>query len=142
MRLGGVVVDASVGVLAHSDGDVAAHAVADAVLGCAALGDLGEHFPSSDPRWEDFDSLELLRMCVGMATEGGLHPLFCDLTVICQRVRIAPHREAIRAGLAAALGLDSGRVSVKATTTDGLGFLGAGEGVAALAVVTAQVVAP
>ncbi len=140
LLLGGVAVDDRQGVEATSDGDVAAHAVADAVLGAARLGDLGAHFPSDDPRWLGADSLDLLREAVRMAAEVGVRPQFVDVTVIVQEVRIAPHRGAIAAGLAEAVGLPAAAVSVKATTTDGLGFLGQGEGVAVVAVVTATVV--
>jgi 2-C-methyl-D-erythritol 2,4-cyclodiphosphate synthase len=134
--LGGVVVDQSRGVDATSDGDVAAHAVCDALLGAAALGDLGQHFPSSDPRWSGVSSLDLLRTVVSMAADVGVVATFVDVTVVAQSVRVSPHREAIRSGLAGALGLDVGAVSVKATTTDGLGLVGRGEGIAAMAAVT------
>lgn len=135
--LGGVRIPSDVGVEATSDGDVAAHAVADALLGAANLGDLGAHFPSADPRWAGADSLDLLRTVVSMATAAGLVPAFCDVTVIAERVRVAPHREEIRAGIAEALRLPPAAVSIKATTTDGLGMIGRGEGLAAVAVVTA-----
>lgn len=138
--LGGVEISSEMGVAATSDGDVAAHAVADALLGAANLGDLGSHFPSSDPRWAGADSLDLLRAVVAMAAARGVVPSFCDVTVIAERVRVAPHRQAIREGLAAALGLKASAVSVKATTTDGLGMLGRGEGLAAAAVLTAETV--
>ncbi len=136
--VGGVVVDHERGVEATSDGDVACHAVADAVLGAANLGDLGTHFPSSDPRWHDADSTALLAECVRMARQQSLDVLAVDVTVISQSVRIHPFRDAVRAGLAAALELDPDRVSVKATTTDHLGALGRDEGLAAVAVVTAR----
>ncbi len=139
LLLGGVVVDDTRGVEATSDGDVAAHAVTDAVLGAASLGDLGEHFPSDDPRWHGADSLELLREAVRMAADAGVRPRFADVTVIAQQVRVAPHRGAIAAGLAGALGLAASEVSVKATTTDGLGWIGRGEGIGVVAVVTATV---
>lgn len=135
VRLAGVVVDSARGVLATSDGDLVAHAVADALLGAAGLGDLGAHFPSSDPRWEGADSMDLLDQVVAMSSNVEIS--FVDVTVIAQDVRVAPHREAIRESLAAVLGIDVGLVSIKATTTDGLGALGAGEGIAATAVVTA-----
>ncbi len=139
LLLGGVVVDDRRGVEATSDGDVAAHAVTDAVLGAARLGDLGEHFPSDDPRWVGADSLDLLREAVRMAADVGVRPQFVDVTVIAQDVRIAPHREAIAAGLAEATGIPAAAVSVKATTTDRLGPLGQGEGIAVVAVVTVTV---
>lgn len=136
--LGGVVVDPGRGVQATSDGDVAAHALCDALLGAAGLGDLGEHFPSSDPEWADASSLDLLRRVATMAEGIGVRPTYVDVTVVAEEVRVAPHRAAIREGLAAALGLDARDVSVKATTTDGLGLVGRGEGIAAMAVVTAE----
>lgn len=136
--LGGVVVDTTRGVDATSDGDVACHAVTDAVLGAANLGDMGVHFPSADDRWYGADSVEMLREAVRMAAESTVSVLAVDLTIISQSVRVAPFREAIREGLAAALGVGTDRVSVKATTTDQLGALGRDEGLAAMAVVTAR----
>ncbi len=140
--LAGVVVDDRRGVEATSDGDVLAHAVADAVLGAAALGDLGDRFPSRDPQWQGADSMALLRDVVAAARSAGVAPTHLDATVVAQTVRVAPHRDAIRRALAAALHLDVGRVSVKATTTDGLGFLGRDEGIAAVAALTAAEVGP
>ncbi len=133
VRLGGVVVDESRGLAATSDGDVLAHAVADAMLGAAALGDLGDHFPSSDPRWRGADSMELLRRVVALVRAAGYEPASVDTTVIAETVRVAPHRAAIQDALAAALGLAGTAVSVKATSTDGMGFVGRDEGVAATA---------
>lgn len=135
--IGGTVVDTDRGVEATSDGDVACHAVADAVLGAANLGDLGVHFPSADPRWENAAGGDLLRRCVALAAEKDVTVVAVDVTVISQSVRIGPFRDEIRAGLAAFAGLDVERVSVKATTTDLLGAVGRDEGLAALAVVTA-----
>lgn len=137
--IGGVVVDTERGIDATSDGDVACHAVTDAVLGAANLGDMGVHFPSSDTRWHDADSIEMLRESVRMAAAKSVSMVFADLTVISQSVRIGPFRDEIRAGIAEALGVDSDRVSVKATTTDHLGALGRDEGMAAMAVVTARI---
>jgi len=136
VRLAGVVVDTDRGVRATSDGDLVAHAVADALLGAAGLGDLGVHFPSSDPRWEGADSMDLLGRVVALCSD--IDVAFVDVTVIVQEIRVAPHRHAIQDALAAVLGIDSGLVSVKATTTDGMGAIGAGEGIAATAVVTAS----
>lgn len=133
------MVDPERGVEAHSDGDVVAHACCDAVLGTVALGDLGDHFPSSDPAWAGVSSIGLLRRCVGLAASAGATPTFCDVTVIASVVKVASHRTEIRSGLADALGLDLHSVSVKATTTDGMGALGRAEGIAATAVVTAIV---
>jgi 2-C-methyl-D-erythritol 2,4-cyclodiphosphate synthase len=135
--LGGVVVDTERGVEATSDGDVACHAVADAVLGAANLGDMGMHFPSSESRWHGADSAEMLAECVRMAADKHVSVVSVDLTIISESVRIGPFREAIRAGVAGAIGLDTERVSVKATSTDGIGSIGRDEGLAAMAVVTA-----
>jgi 2-C-methyl-D-erythritol 2,4-cyclodiphosphate synthase len=132
--LGGVEVDAVRGVEATSDGDVLAHATADALLGAAALGDLGALFPSSDARWRGADSMSLLSEVVARVAAAGFRVSSLDATVIAERVRVAPHRDAIRARLAAVLGAEAGAVSVKATTTDGLGFLGRDEGLAAVVV--------
>ena len=132
--LAGVPADESRGVAATSDGDVAAHAVADALLGAAALGDLGTLFPSDDPRWEGADSMALLSNVVGRVREAGFVLRSLDVTVVAETVRVGPHRDRIVAALAGCLGEDPGIVSVKATTTDGMGFLGADEGLAAVAV--------
>ncbi|MCP4305118.1 MAG: 2-C-methyl-D-erythritol 2,4-cyclodiphosphate synthase [bacterium] len=134
MRIGGVTVDEYRGLIGTSDADVALHALADAILGAAALGDLGTHFPSSDEQWRDADSSELLRKVVGMAEAAGHTVDSVDVTVIAQTIRIAPHREEIRARLSEILGTPLERVSVKATTTDGMGYLGRDEGIAATAV--------
>jgi 2-C-methyl-D-erythritol 2,4-cyclodiphosphate synthase len=134
MTIAGVTVATDRGLVATSDGDVALHAVADAILGAAALGDLGEHFPSSDERWQGADSSELLSAVVDMARNAGLVADSVDVTVIAQTVRIAPHREEMREELARLLELPVARVSVKATSTDGMGFIGQDEGVAAVAV--------
>jgi 2-C-methyl-D-erythritol 2,4-cyclodiphosphate synthase len=134
--LAGVVVDTERGLQATSDGDVVAHAVADAVLGAAGMGDLGDHFPSSDPRWEGVDSLDLLGRVVELCSN--IDIVFVDVTVVAEHVRVAPHRRAMQERLAAVLRLDPARLSIKATTTDGMGSIGAGEGMAAAAVVTAE----
>ena len=133
--LAGVAVDGSRGVEATSDGDVLAHAAADALLGAAALGDLGTLFPSGDSRWRGADSMGLLAEVVRRVAGAGYRVASLDATVIAERVRVAPHREPIRDRLAAVLGVDPGVVSVKATSTDGLGFLGRDEGLAAVVVV-------
>lgn len=135
--LAGVVVDETRGVDATSDGDVVAHAVADALLAVGGQGDLGSHFPSSDPQWSGADSMGLLQRVVEICD--GLEVSFVDVTVIAQDVRIAPHRQAMQARLATVLGIDADAVVVKATTTDHLGAIGASEGLAATAVVTARV---
>lgn len=136
--LGGVIVDETRGVEATSDGDVAAHALTDAVLGAAALGDLGEFYPSGDPRWDGADSIVILRDALARAAVAGFRPASADVTVIAQSVRISPHRDNIRVALAAALGIPVHACSVKATTTDGMGFIGREEGIAAVAVVAGE----
>lgn len=136
LKLGGVVVSDSLGVSATSDGDVLAHAVSDAVAGAAAIGDVGEHFPPEEPASRDADSMVMLGQVVSSAAVAGCTPAHVDVTIVTEAVRISPHRESIRAALADVLGLGVDSVSVKATTTDGLGFIGRGEGLAAMAVVT------
>jgi len=136
LLLGGMTVSETVGVSATSDGDVLAHAVMDAILGACALGDLGEHFPSDDPDLKGADSMELLGRTLAMATNAGWQVSHVDATVIAESVRIGAFRGEIRERLAEALGLEIGSVSVKATTTDGLGLIGRGEGMAVVAVVT------
>ncbi len=136
IRLAGVTVDTTRGVDATSDGDLVAHAVADALLGSLALGDLGVHYPSSDPAMEGIDSMEILAR-VGRQIEDRAHLIHnVDVTVVSQSVRIESHREAMRDQLASALRIDRSAVSVKATTTDSMGSIGADEGLAAAAVVT------
>lgn len=134
MMLGGVAVASERGLEGTSDGDVALHALADALLGAAALGDLGMHFPSSDPRWAGADSRELLARVMAEVQGAGYAVQSVDVTIIAETVRVAPHRDAMRATIAAVLLVDVAQVSVKATTTDGMGFLGRDEGVAATAV--------
>lgn len=139
IRLGGVVVDDRRGVEATSDGDVVCHAISDAVLGAANLGDMGTHFPSSDERWHGADSLGMLTECVRLAAGQGVRVVNVDVTVVSQSVRVGPHRAAIRREVATAMGIHPDRVSVKATSTDGLGSIGRDEGLAAMAVVSAVV---
>ncbi|MBK5266203.1 MAG: 2-C-methyl-D-erythritol 2,4-cyclodiphosphate synthase [Acidimicrobiia bacterium] len=134
VRLGGVVVDSARLVEATSDGDVACHAVVDGLFGAAGLGDLGTHYPSTDERWQGVSSLDLVRDAITKLSEAGWKVSQVDVTVIAQSVKVAPHREAIRAGLAGALNLDPTDVSVKATTTDFMGSIGRDEGLAAAAV--------
>lgn len=136
--LGGVVVSDTEGVSATSDGDVLAHAVIDAVLGACALADIGELFPSDDPKNKGTDSLALLRQAVTMATAAGWRPVHVDATVVVESIRVSPHRDEIRSRLANAMEMPTNSVSVKATTTDGLGFVGRGEGLATMAVVTVE----
>lgn len=132
--LGGVQIPNDLGLDGHSDADVLTHAVIDALLGAAGLGDIGECFPDTDERYRDADSIELLRSVVASIAEAGLQIVNVDSTVVMQAPRLAPHKPAIRACLASALGLPEARVNVKATTGEGIGFVGRGEGVAALAV--------
>jgi len=132
--IGGVEIPSEHGLDGHSDADVLAHAVIDALLGAAGLGDIGEHFPDSDERWRDADSMALLEQVVAMLQEHGLKPANVDCTVVIERPKLGPHRGDIRARLARALGLAPVRVNVKATTGEGIGFVGRGEGVAALVV--------
>lgn len=134
--LAGVPVEHDTGVIGTSDADVASHAVCDALLGAAALGDLGEFFPSDVSRWSGADSTEFVSECARMVREAGLAIGNVDVTIIVQSVRVSPHRRAMRENLAIALGVPIGDVSVKATTTDRLGWIGSGEGLAAHAVVT------
>ena len=131
--LGGVTIPYERGLAGHSDADVLVHAIGDAILGALALGDLGKHFPDADPRWKDADSLALLRHIAGLMGERGYAIGNVDATVVAQAPRLAPHVAAMRANLSAALGCTPDDVSVKATTTERLGFTGRGEGIAAMA---------
>ena len=131
--LGGVYLEGEPGLLGHSDADVLAHAIIDALLGAASLGDLGTHFPPEDARFAGADSMDLLRRAVGLLAANGWRPANLDSTVIAERPRLAPHIGAMRAALADASGLGVGQISVKAKTNEALGALGAGEGIAALA---------
>jgi 2-C-methyl-D-erythritol 2,4-cyclodiphosphate synthase len=134
--LGGVELEHTHGLLGHSDADVLTHAVIDALLGAAGLDDIGAHFPDTDAAFKDADSMGLLRDVVERVAGAGFAIEHVDTTVIMERPKLAPHRAAIRASLAAGLGVDAGAVNVKASTGEGLGFVGRGEGVAALAVAT------
>ena len=133
--LGGVRIAHERGVLAHSDGDVVIHALCDALLGALALGDIGVHFPPSDARWKGADSTELLSQVMAMVRARGHELGNADMTVICEAPKINPHVPAMRARLAEVMGVDVDRLSVKATTTEKLGFTGRGEGIAAQATV-------
>jgi 2-C-methyl-D-erythritol 2,4-cyclodiphosphate synthase len=132
--LGGVTIDSPRGLAGHSDGDVIAHALIDALLGAAGLGDIGSLFPSGDPRWEGASSLDLLRDAYEQVRAAGYALVNADCVLIGEEPRIAPHREEMRRRLAGALGVEPGLVNVRATTTDKLGFTGRGEGLAAQAV--------
>ena len=123
------------GLKAHSDGDVALHALCDAMLGAAALGDIGRHFPPSDTRWAGADSRDLLRQVDMLLKHDGWSVINCDITLVCERPKITPFAEQMKSNIAADIGVDTTDVSVKATTTEGLGFCGRGEGITALAIV-------
>lgn len=138
VMLGGVRIPHTLGLIAHSDGDVVVHALCDALLGALALGDIGRHFPDSDPRWRGADSLQLLAHCMELVRERGHALGNADITVICEKPRLAPHVEAMRARIASAMRCGVDAISVKATTTEKLGFAGRGEGIAAMAVVLLQ----
>lgn len=133
--LGGVEIPHTRGLDGHSDADVLAHAITDAILGAASLGDIGTHFPDTDPAYEGADSIALLRSAVALAAEHGWRVEHVDATVMLERPKLAPHREAIMARLGEAVG---GSVHVKATTGERMGFVGREEGVAALAVATLE----
>lgn len=131
--LGGVHIPGSPGLAGHSDADVVAHAIADALLGAAGLGDIGERYPATD-LYKDADSLELLRECVAEVRAAGWTVDNVDCTIIAERPRLSPHKEEMVDNLARSMEISPGRISVKATTTDGLGFTGRGEGIGAIAV--------
>lgn len=137
--LGGVEVpDAVRGLVGHSDADVLTHAVIDALLGAAGLGDIGLHFPDTDDRWRDADSISLLREVCGFLGEHGWTVLHVDSTVICERPKLGPHRESMRGVLSMAMGIKPLDVNVKFTTNEGMGFIGHDEGIAALASATVE----
>jgi 2-C-methyl-D-erythritol 2,4-cyclodiphosphate synthase len=134
--LGGVTIPHAVGLAGHSDADVLTHAIIDALLGAAGLGDIGQHFPDTDPRYAGADSIALLRAVVAELGERGVEIGNVDATVVLERPKLAPHRDAMRERLAAALGVGPERVNVKATTGERMGFVGRGEGAVAMAVAT------
>ena len=136
--LGGVTIPYARGPLGHSDADVLAHAVSDAMLGACALGDLGKHFPDTDPRWQGADSMRLLAGCVELARAAGYEPVNVDATIVLQEPKLAPHVSAMREKLAAVLGIHVDGVSVKAKTSEGMGYTGDGTGLAAYAVAALQ----
>jgi 2-C-methyl-D-erythritol 2,4-cyclodiphosphate synthase len=138
VMLGGVRIAHSQGLAAHSDGDVAVHALCDALLGAAALGDIGQHFSATDPQWRNADSCDLLAQVYRMLSREGWRLVNLDLTIACELPKISPHVQAMRETLSGALQSQLDSVSVKATTTEKLGFCGRGEGIAALAVVLIQ----
>lgn len=132
--LGGIEIPFERGPLGHSDADVAAHALCDAILGACALGDLGKHFPDTDPAWKGADSTRLLEACVTMVRERGYTLGNVDVTVVVQLPKLAPHLERIRERLAGVMGIEVDAVSVKAKTSEGMGYTGDGSGIAAYAV--------
>ncbi len=136
--LGGVEIPFARGLDGHSDSDVLTHAVIDALLGAAGLGDIGHHFPDTDERWRGADSILLLERVVEMLAERGLAVGNVDCTVIMEEPKVSPHRDGIRARLAAALGVPEGQVNVKASTGERMGFVGRGEGAAALAIAAVE----
>ena len=136
--LGGVVVPFDKGLSGHSDGDVLTHAIIDALLGGAGLGDIGAHFPSNDPALEGIESTSLLSRTVAILNAGGWQATYIDATIIAESPKLSPFLPQVRRRLADALSVSSEKVNVKATTTDGLGFAGRGEGIAALAVATLE----
>jgi 2-C-methyl-D-erythritol 2,4-cyclodiphosphate synthase len=136
--LGGVTVPSELGLDGHSDADVLTHAVIDALLGAAGLGDIGEHFPDTDARWKDADSIELLRHVASLVSDAGFTVANVDATVMLERPKLLDHKPAMRAALADALGLPTERVNVKATRGEEMGFVGRVEGAAALAVATLE----
>ncbi|WP_226700762.1 bifunctional 2-C-methyl-D-erythritol 4-phosphate cytidylyltransferase/2-C-methyl-D-erythritol 2,4-cyclodiphosphate synthase [Qipengyuania gaetbuli] len=134
--LGGIRIEHEKGLSGHSDADVALHAITDAILGAVAMGDIGDHFPPSDPKWRGASSDRFLQHAAGLAAKAGYGIGNIDLTIICEAPKIGPHREAMRCRIAELLGVDIAAISVKATTTERLGFTGRGEGIAAQAVAT------
>ncbi|MGH7606125.1 MAG: 2-C-methyl-D-erythritol 2,4-cyclodiphosphate synthase [Gemmatimonadales bacterium] len=136
--LGGVEIPYARGLAGHSDGDAVAHAVTDAILGAAGLGDIGRMFPTDDPRWKDANSLTLLNQVLLRVVEAGFHFVYADVTVIAEQPRVTPHVDAMEDNLAAALLAGPAHVSVKAKTNDGMGWIGRGEGIAVMAVATLE----
>jgi len=135
VMLGGVSIPHDKGLEAHSDGDVVLHALCDAILGALALGDIGKHFPPGDERWRGADSRDLLRHCISLIQSQGYALNNADITIVCERPKIAPHGEQMRKNIAEDCRVGGDQISVKATTTEKLGFTGRGEGIAAQAVV-------
>jgi 2-C-methyl-D-erythritol 2,4-cyclodiphosphate synthase len=136
--LGGVEIPSELGLLGHSDADVLTHAIIDALLGAAALGDIGEHFPDTDERYRDADSIELLHETAALVTGAGFEIVNVDATVMLERPKLAEYKESMCDRLSGALGIDRGGVNVKATRGEGMGFVGRGEGAAAVAIATVR----
>ncbi|MEX0589832.1 MAG: 2-C-methyl-D-erythritol 2,4-cyclodiphosphate synthase, partial [Xanthobacteraceae bacterium] len=139
VMLGGVKIPHVKALMGHSDADVLLHALTDAVLGAIAEGDIGKHFPPSDPKWRGASSDQFLAHAVALLSARGGRVAHLDATILCEAPKIAPHADAIRTRIAAIAGIEASRVSVKATTTEGLGFLGRGEGIAAMAMATVRI---
>ena len=136
--LAGVKIEHDKGLLGHSDGDAALHALIDALLGAAGLGDIGEHFPDADPRYKDADSALLLTETMSLISQAGWGVVNCDLTVITQAPKMSPHKPALRERIADLVGVDAAQVSVKAKSNEGMGWIGRGEGLAVVAVVMVE----
>lgn len=136
--LGGQRIPHAQGLAGHSDADAVAHAVTDALLGAVAAGSIGDFFPDTDPQWKDADSMALLRQVVTLVRERGYTPSQADITVICEAPRLSQHAADIAGGIAGALGIEAGEVGVKAKSNEGMGFIGRGEGLAVMAVVTVE----
>jgi len=136
--IGGVQIDFEAGLAGHSDGDVLVHALVDAILGAAGLGDIGTHFPSSDPQYSGASSLQFLRYTAELLERQGWRVVNLDATIVAERPRLAPFSESMREVIAESLGLTSAQVNIKSTTSDGMGFPGRGEGIAALAIATIE----
>lgn len=142
LRLGGVTVPHTHGLVGHSDGDVALHAVVDALLGAAGLGDIGQHFRDDDPRWKGADSLVFARAVQELLAGAGLAVAQVDVTLICERPKLAAHMPSMREATAKALGIEPPAVNFKAKTNEGMGWIGRGEGIAAIAVATVRAATP
>ena len=136
--LGGVEIPHTAGLAGHSDADAVAHALTDALLGAACAGSIGEHYPDSDPRWKDADSMQILREVTALVKLQGFRVAHADVTVIAEQPRISPHAAAIAASIEAALESGSGSVNVKGKTNEAMGFIGRGEGIAVIAVATLE----
>ena len=136
----GVHLDAGPGLAGHSDADVVLHAVTDAILGAIGAGDIGEHFPPGDPRWKDAVSRVFVDRALELAREHGFVIANCDVTILGERPRLSPHKTALQTALAAILGVDRNRVGLKATTAERMGWIGRGEGLAALAIVLLEAI--
>jgi 2-C-methyl-D-erythritol 2,4-cyclodiphosphate synthase len=136
--LGGIEIPHDRGLIGHSDADVLTHAIIDAILGAAGLGDIGQHFPDTDERWRDADSMELLTEVCSFLEDHGWTVVHLDATVICEQPKLGPHRDDMRRSLAKRAGISAREVNVKFTTNEGMGWIGRGEGAAAMAIATVE----